>query len=190
MVNKFKIHDDCNLLILVNVMTNKRLIVLRAMSMITHSTDMEDFMRHADLTMPEVLETLKELAQDGFVTKTKHGYAIAEKGKLVLVALTQLPDDKAFLFYIGIGQPTGVSTRSIKEFYFVVETVAADSLEFHLERGDFENWVKTSIKDDVFANELAGLREEGLKGEALRKQILLILLERFGEDVLSLEWTS
>jgi hypothetical protein len=171
-------------------MTDKRLMVLRAMSTITHSTDMEDFMRQAGLPMPEVLETLKELAQDGFVTKTKHGYAIVEKGKLALLALTQLPDDKAFQFYVGIGQPAGVSTRSIKEFYDAVEAVATDSLEFHMERGDFENWLKTSINDDVLGGEFAGLRKEGFKGEALRNQILLALSTRFGEDILRRERTT
>jgi len=149
---------------------------------------MDDFMRLAGLPSSEVLATLKDLAQDGFVTKTKHGYAIAEKGLLALTALKQLPGDKTFHFYLGIDQPAGASARNIKEFYSVVETVAAGSLEFHSERGDFENWAKTSIEDEVFAGDLSGLRKESLKGEMLRKQILLGLLARFGEDVLLRDW--
>ena len=145
---------------------------------------MDDFMRLAGLPSSEVLATLKDLAQDGFVTKTKHGYAIAEKGLLALAALKQLPDDKAFHFYIGIDQPVDAFARNIKEFYNVVETVAAGSLEFHSERGDFENWARTSVEDELFASDLSGLRKEGLKGEVLRKQILLGLLARFGEGIL------
>jgi DNA-binding Lrp family transcriptional regulator len=167
---------------------DRRLTVLNAMNTITRSTEMEEFLRMVGLTSTELLKMLKELAQDGFVVKTGKGYAIAEKGKLALTALTLLPDDKAFHFYVGIGQPAGVSARNVKEFYDIVKTVDAVSLEFHLEREDFENWVETAVGDDVFARELAGLRQEGLKGEALRKQILLGLETRFGEDVLRREW--
>lgn len=172
------------------ILTEKRLMVLRAMSTITQSTDMEEFLRMAGLSMPEALETLKELAQDGFVTKTKHGYAIVEKGKLKLVTLTMMPDEQAFHFYRAVGQPLGMSARSVKEFFDAVKEVTADSLEFHMERGDFENWIKTSVGDDVLAKELAGLKRESLNGEALRKQILLGFQGRFGEDNLQREWSS
>jgi hypothetical protein len=168
----------------VSVLVSKRLAVLDAMSAVTQSTDMDNFMQLTGLPSSEVLKTLKELSRDEFVTRTKHGYAIAEKGLLALAALRQLPDDKAFYFYLGVDQPAGASARNLREFYTVVETVAAESLDFHSERGDFENWVRTSVKDDVFAGNLAGLLKEGLKGEALRKQVLLGLLARFGEDVL------
>ena len=160
------------------------------MNKITHSTDMDEFLRMVGLSFAELAETLKELAKDGFVTKTGKGYAIADKGKLTLNVFSKLPEDKAFHFYVGIDQPVGVSARSVKEFYDVVGTVAPGSLEFHLEREDFENWFKTTVEDDEFARELAGLRQTGLNGEALRKQILLNLQARFGEDVLSREWAA
>ena len=169
-------------------MTDKHLVVLRAMDKITRSTDMDEFLRAVGFSFAELAETLKELAKDGFVTKTGKGYAIAEKGKLALKAFSVLPEDKWFFLYIGIDQPVGVSARSIKEFYDVVGSVAPGSLEFHLGREDFENWFKAAIEDEVFAGELAGLKQTGLKGEDLRKQILLNLQARFGEDVLSREW--
>jgi hypothetical protein len=169
---------------------DKQFAVLGAMSTITHPTDMDEFLRIVGLSFAELVETLKELAQDGFVIKTGKGYAIAEKGRLAFTVFAMLPEEKAFYFYLGLDQPAGVSVRSIQEFYEVVKTVAEGSLEFHLERGDFENWFESAVKDDVFASELAGLRQDGLKGEALRKQILLGLQSRFGEDTLSREWTA
>src|SRR5512139_913079 len=117
-------------------LVNKRLEVLEAMSTVTKNTDMEDFMRLSGLSSTEVVATLKQLAQDDFVTKTKHGFAIAEKGLLALVALRQLPDDKAFNFFAGINQPLGVSAKCIKDFYDIAGTVDSSSLEFHLARGD------------------------------------------------------
>jgi hypothetical protein len=163
-------------------------MVLGAMSTVTRSTDMDDFMRLAGLTLPEVLEALKELAGFGFVIKTKHGYAIVEKGKLALTALTPLPDDNAFFFYVDIGQPAGVSANSPREFYEAVKAITTTALEFHMKRGDFEEWLRTSVKDDMLANEFSDLAKEELKGEELRKQILLGLLTRFGDDVLLREW--
>ncbi len=171
-------------------MTDRRLVVLRAMGAVTQSTDMDEFMRQAGLTMSEVLETLKALAQDGFVVKTKHGFAIAEKGKQAIAAFASVADDEAFRFYMGFGQPAGVSMRSIKEFYDVAQTVPLESLAFHLERDDFENWMKTSVENEHVAGDLARLKQEGLKGEVLRKQLLLTLSARFGEDVLLREWTE
>jgi predicted transcriptional regulator len=169
---------------------DKQFAVIRAMSTITHPTDMDEFLRIVGLSFEELVETFKELAKDGFVTKTKKGYAITEKGRLTFTVFAMLPEEKTFHFYSGLDQPAGVSARSIKEFYEAVKTVAEVSLEFHLERGDFENWFESAVKDDVFKSELMGLRQDGLKGEALRKQILLGLQARFGEDMLSREWTA
>ena len=165
-------------------MADEKVAVLRAMSTITHSTGIEQFLRLAELSMPEVLGTLMELAQDGYVTKTKHGYAIVEKGKVALTALKQLPNEKAFHFYLGIDQPAQVYASSVKDFYRIAETLEAGSLEFHLDRGDFENWLKTAIEDEIIAIELAGLKLEGFRGDALRKRILLALRARFGDEVL------
>ncbi len=160
------------------------------MGKITRSTDMDDFLRAVGFSFAELAETLKELAKDGFVTKTGKGYAIAEKGKLALKAFTVMPQEQGFRFYTALDQPADVSAQSVKEFYDVVGSIDTGSLEFHLERKDFENWFKTSVEDEVFAHEFSGLGQTGLKGEALRKQMLLNLEARFGEDALNREWET
>jgi hypothetical protein len=76
-----------------------------------------------------------------------------------------------FHFYNGIGQPTGLSAASIKNFYELIKKVDASSLEFHLYRGDFENWLRTAVNDARFADELADMKKSELKGENLRKEI-------------------
>jgi len=171
-------------------LTDKQFAVLRAMSTIMHSTEMDDFLTMVGLTSAELVETLKGLALDGFVTKTGKGYAIAEKGKLALTVFTTLPKEKSFHFYSTIGQPLGVSATNIKEFYEIIRTIPSGSIEFHMKREDFENWVQTAVKDNIFARELAVLRKEELKGEALRQAIVAALVGRFSEDVLFREWTA
>jgi predicted transcriptional regulator len=161
-------------------MVGERFTVLRVMSEIVHSTAMDEFIRLVGLTSEEVVEVLKELAQEGFVVKTKSGYAITEKGKLALTAFKLVPEDRAFWFYSGIDQPAGVSARSIKEFYERVKVIIFASLEFHLYRGDFESWVQAVVGDQVLASELENLRQSELRGKSLRERIAAAIEARYG----------
>jgi hypothetical protein len=61
-----------------------------------------------------------------------------------------------------------------------VKGIATASLEFHLYREDFENWTKTTLKDEDFSSELGRIRQAGLKGEALRKEMVAVIEARFG----------
>ncbi len=168
---------------------DKHLVVLNAMSKVTHSTDMDEFMHMANLTSTDVRNILKELSREGFVTKTGKGYVIAEKGKLAVIALSPLPTDRAFHFYFDIDQSADISAENVKEFYDAVKTIPVKSLEFHLQRTDLENWFMTVVEDAVFARELAELRRMELKGEALREHILQNLKTRY-KDVLESQWNT
>ena len=53
-------------------------------------------------------------------------------------------------------------------------------MDFHLYRGDFENWIKNALKDAVLADELANLKVEMFKGEELRQEILKVIATRYG----------
>ncbi len=169
---------------------DKQFSVLRAMSTISHPTDMDEFLHAVGLSLDELVQELKKLTTDGFVKKTGKGYAITDKGRAAYTVFAKVPDENRFQFYFGMDQPAGVTARSIKEFYDIVGNIDLASLEFHLEREDFEKWFESSLKNDVFASELTALRQDGVKGEVLRKQILLGLQTRFGEDTLSQEWKS
>jgi len=55
--------------------------------------------------------------------------------------LRTLPREKAFYFFTSIGNYTGESASSLKEFMEKINEVNLKSLEFHLHRGDFEKWI-------------------------------------------------
>ena len=55
--------------------------------------------------------------------------------------LKTLPREKAFYFFTSIGNYTGESAASLKEFMEKINQVNVKSLEFHLYRGDFEKWI-------------------------------------------------
>ena len=82
-----------------------------------------------------------------------------------------VPPQSAFYFYRGIGAPTGKSASSLKEFSHQLETVDAESIEFHVKRGDFENWVKDMFRNNKLARRLKIVKTLGLRGEQLRKVV-------------------
>ena len=93
--------------------------------------------------------------------------------------LKPVPREKAFYFYNDIGDYTGKSAASLKEFAENVEAVDVKSLVFHLRRGDFENWIIGVLKDEELAKQVRDrLQATNSKGEDLRKQLHLIVTAR------------
>lgn len=82
-----------------------------------------------------------------------------------------VPPQKAFYFYRDIGAPMGKSASSLKEFSHQLETIDAESIEFHTKRGDFENWVKDIFRNNKLAKRLKTIKTLGLRGEQLRKVV-------------------
>jgi DNA-binding Lrp family transcriptional regulator len=158
----------------------EQLKVLKVMSEVTSRIDMNTFAQMVGLNPSQTIERMQDLVNGGLIRKVGGGYGITEKGKAILKAITPVPKDTAFHFYTGVGQPTGFSAESLKDFYEIVKRVAAESLDFHLYRGDFENWIKNALKDVTLADELASLKSAVLKGEELRQKILKAIATRYG----------
>ncbi len=150
------------------------------MNEVTNRMDLNGFARTVGLTTAQTIEHVQELVKAGLVRKVGSGYGITEKGRAVLKALTPTSKDMEFHFYLGMGQPIGFSARSLKDFYEITKRVTADSLEFHLYRGDFENWLRTAFKDAALAQEFAKLKGAGLKGEDLRKEVVKTIEAKYG----------
>jgi hypothetical protein len=93
--------------------------------------------------------------------------------------LRTVPREKAFYFFTSIGNYSGVSAASLKEFMEKINEVNVKSLEFHLHRADFEKWVSEVLEDAWLAGEIRRLQKFGLTGEALRNQLYLTVSRRF-----------
>ena len=87
--------------------------------------------------------------------------------------------EKAFYFFTSIGNYTGESAASLKEFMDKINEVNVKSLEFHLYRGDFEKWITEVLEDKELALEVKKLQKYNLTGEPLRNQLCIIVLKQF-----------
>jgi len=100
----------------------------------------------------------------------------AETGSKIL---KMVPREKAFYFFTSIGNYTGASASSLKEFMEKINEVNVKSLEFHLYRGDFEKWTAEVLQDSDLASEIRRLQKLNLSGNSLRDQLSFTVSRRF-----------
>jgi hypothetical protein len=75
--------------------------------------------------------------------------------------LRTVGDQEAFYFYETLGKPTGEVARSLPDFLDKVRSVKSESLTFHLQRSDFQNWIGRTLGDSNLAEKLGRISPEG-----------------------------
>jgi hypothetical protein len=68
--------------------------------------------------------------------------------------LRTLGNEEAFYFYEDLGKPTGKSANSLGDFLEKLESVKTESLLFHLQRKDFQNWIEKTLGDPKLAKKI------------------------------------
>ena len=66
-------------------------------------------------------------------------------------------DKEVFYFYEAVGKPTGEIAKNLSDFLEKVKSVKPESVMFHLERRDFQNWIAKTLGDSELAEQLAGI---------------------------------
>lgn len=92
--------------------------------------------------------------------------------------LRQLSVAKGFTFFHGFARRSQRAVRSLNEFHSALRTVDLESIRFHMERGDFERWIRQVVGDDQLAGMMAKLSDGRLIGEKLRRRILGVVERR------------
>jgi hypothetical protein len=146
----------------------------------TNRMDLTMFAQAVNLNPNQAIAEIQELAKEGFLRKVGGGFGLTEKGKKTIKFFMQVPNELGFNFYVDFGKPLGFIALSIEQFYRFIKQVSADSLEFHLYRGDFENWLKEVVKDEELTETFGVLKTTGLKGEDLRKALLKAVDAKYG----------
>jgi len=99
--------------------------------------------------------------------------------KMNLRILRTLPREKAFYFFTSIGNYTGESATSLKEFTDKINEVNVKSLEFHFYRGDFEKWTAEVLEDEELAEDVQKLQKLSLTGDELRLRLYTTVSRRY-----------
>jgi len=95
--------------------------------------------------------------------------------------LRRLPVGKGFTFFDDFARPTKLTVHSLSEFCSALKTKDAKSIRFHVERGDFERWLRQIVGDDKLADKIASISEKKLSGEKLRKRVLNAVKRRINK---------
>jgi len=164
-------------------------LVLETIWLLDRPAKARDIAKEAGLGFAPVMMHILGLAKMGHVEMPEKGfYFITESGKKVLCLpemsrekadeiLTCLPMERSFHFYAGIGKPLNVHASSLSDFCEKIQKVDMSSIEFHINRGDFEAWFN-ALGDAELARKTLLVREEKIAGEDLRKKLYEIVKNR------------
>jgi len=95
--------------------------------------------------------------------------------------LRQLPIRNGFAFFYDFARPTDLTARSLSEFHSILKIVDANSVRFHMSRGDFERWLDQVVGDKELAIRIARIPKDEVDGEVLRERVLQAVGERIDE---------
>ncbi len=139
-------------------------------------------------TMGHILGLIKA----GYVNVPEKGqYAITAKGKQALgvpetskdqaaAILAYAPHDKAFEFYADMHKPLNLHAHTLRDFANKIDKADITSVQFHMQRGDFEKWFK-GLGDEELAKKTSLLKKKNLAGDALRTQLRELVEQRYLE---------
>lgn len=175
-------------------LTPVKRLVLETMWMLDKPARAVDIAKEVGLGFPPVMMHIIGLARMGYVeTPENRHYVITEKGKRALgfpkidkektsKILAYLPIEKSFQFYVDIGKPLNVYAASLQDLCDKILKVDYGSIEFHVNRGDFQAWFM-ELGDVELARKILLVREQKATGEELRRKLYEIVKHRCEELV-------
>jgi len=162
-------------------LVEERLKILRFLNELTGRVGLKEFAQRSGMSIGRIIGYVRGLVRAGYVNKVGRGYSISAEGKAALKALSPIPEGMEFHFYTGIDQYAGLSAKSFGEFCDRLKEVDVKALEFHVSRGDLENWITGVFNDIQLAKEMAKMRESKLTGENLRKEIVSLTAAKYNK---------
>ena len=163
--------------------------ILKEMASLNQAKRPKEIAERVGVNFSSCMMHILGLKKSGYVSSPMKGYyKITDLGSDVINSLVSsdvaasilasFGPDKTFYFYSGISQYLGLRADSLLDFSEKIKDISVKSLEFHLSRKDFENWV-VSIGDAALAKQLGTLREKGVSGEKLRELVYETIKTRY-----------
>jgi hypothetical protein len=94
--------------------------------------------------------------------------------------LRTVPYERGFHFYAALGDYTGETATSLDALEKKLRVVPKEWVSFHLQRGDFQRWIKDTIGDNELAKRI-NLITLTLSADILRRELLEIVKTRIVE---------
>lgn len=98
----------------------------------------------------------------------------------IVKILSNVPYNRGFYFYTDLSRNTGETATNLFTFVQKLETINADSIKFHFLRNDYQNWIKTTVGDDVLSERI-NLINRKLPVEDLRKELVKTVQTRIAQ---------
>jgi len=130
----------------------------------------ESFHQTIEKLKKKVPDEVKSVVEEERVILQKVKDEVKESRKQAYLSV-----ERAFHFWIP-GKYLGIRARSFKEFVDNIHFIEPSSLDFHMSKGDFANWLEYELDYPRLAEKIRKIREEGSKGEELREKLIKILL--------------
>ncbi|MCD6309364.1 MAG: mannose-1-phosphate guanyltransferase, partial [Candidatus Eremiobacteraeota bacterium] len=126
--------------------------------------------------MEEQIGKIVEEKEKVTVARKKSRRTISRKETPPTPATSQtiLEEEKAFHFWTP-GKYLGVKANSLAGFIDVIHYIEQESIDYHMARGDFANWIEYELFNPGLAEKVRKLKEEQLQGEEIRKRLLKLL---------------
>ena len=99
--------------------------------------------------------------------------------EIVQRILRRVSYQEGFRFSRGIGDYTGQVATSIEDFADILQTVELKSIDFHMERQDFENWIRNVFSDEELAKSIS--RRMIFQGENRRNELIMVTKKRLDD---------
>jgi hypothetical protein len=98
----------------------------------------------------------------------------------IVKILSTVSHNKGFHFFTDLSHNTGETANSLETFAQKLEKINADSVKFHFQRNDFQNWIQTTVGDDVLAERISHISRQ-LPVEDLRNELVKTVKNRISQ---------
>ena len=94
--------------------------------------------------------------------------------------LANVPYEKGFHFFMSLGKYTGETSINLLSFYEELRSIELSSVRFHMQRNDYQNWIRDSLGDNELADRVNNIGTK-LADEDLRKALREVVATRIQE---------
>lgn len=124
----------------------------------------------------------QEPPQSGIVSLDQMSRTTPHVRHLHKYLIAPLPSKKQFYFHTEHGEAAIKPAASLWEFSQILPLLPIDTIRYHLERKDFERWLRDIIKNDELAHQLRKIDNRMLSDKVLKQTLCDTVNYHFGKQ--------